>query len=147
MKSRKGIWIFWIVVCVLAGCMCLNQDHSDAASATGVVTATSLNVRSGAGTSYSVVTTLAKGTKVTVLNTAADGWYQIEATVNSEKITGYVSATYIAMDSAATPTPTAVPTEAATPAPTVYYRLETTTSPISVAAKIRVKTKVYKNKK
>lgn len=70
MKSRKGIWILWIVVCVLAGCMCLNQDHSDAASATGVVTAASLNVRSGAGTNYSVVNTLAKGTKVTVLNTA-----------------------------------------------------------------------------
>lgn len=146
MKSRKGIWILWIVVCVLAGCMCLNQDHSDAASATGVVTAASLNVRSGAGTNYNVVNTLAKGTKVTVLNTA-DGWYEIEATVNNEKITGYVSATYVAMDSAATPTPTAVPTEAPTPAPTVYYRLETTTNPISVAARIRVKTKVYKNKK
>ena len=81
MKSRKGIWILWIVVCVLAGCMCLNQDHSDAASATGVVTASSLNVRSGAGTNYSVVNTLAKGTKVTVLNTA-DGWYEIEDYVN-----------------------------------------------------------------
>ena len=57
-----------------------------------------------------------------------------------------MSATYIAMDSAATPTPTAVPTEAPTPAPTVYYRLETTTNPISVAARIRVKTKYIKTK-
>lgn len=56
---------------VCAGRMYVPEsDHSDAASATGVVTASSLNVRSGAGTNYSVVNTLANGTKVTVLNTA-----------------------------------------------------------------------------
>ena len=38
------------------------------------VTATSLNVRSGTGTSYSVITKLSKGTVVDVLVSASNGW-------------------------------------------------------------------------
>ena len=41
------------------------------------VTATSLNVRSGAGTSYSVITKLPKGTVVDVLESASNGWKKI----------------------------------------------------------------------
>ena len=42
------------------------------------VTATSLNVRSGAGTSYSVITKLPKGTVVDVLESASNGWKKIK---------------------------------------------------------------------
>ena len=38
------------------------------------VTATSLNVRSGTGTSYSVITKLSKGTVVDVIESASNGW-------------------------------------------------------------------------
>ena len=54
------------------------------------VTANSLNVRSGAGTGYSVVTSVSKGTAVTVSSTT-NGWSKI--TVNG--VTGYVSSEYL----------------------------------------------------
>ena len=49
----------------------------DAANATGTVTASVLNVRSGASTSYSVVGKLSKGEKVEILS-SSNGWYKIE---------------------------------------------------------------------
>ncbi len=49
----------------------------DAASTTGTVTATILNVRSGASTSYSVIGKLSKGEKVEILS-SSNGWYKIE---------------------------------------------------------------------
>ena len=52
------------------------------------VTATSLNVRSGAGTSYSVITKLPKGTVVDVLESASNGWKKIKT---SGGTTGWVS--------------------------------------------------------
>lgn len=64
------------------------------------VNATSLNVRSGPGTTYSVVTKLTNGVSVTVIDekSASDGvlWYQIRV-VNSggQTVTGYVSKSYI----------------------------------------------------
>lgn len=61
-----------------------------------VINASSLNVRSGPGTSYSRVSNLAKGTTVTVINetTGSDGkqWYQIRLSNGS---TGYVLGVYI----------------------------------------------------
>ena len=45
--------------------------------ATGTVTATSLNVRGGPGTSYDVLGTLANGTVVTITGNS-DGWYRIQ---------------------------------------------------------------------
>ena len=54
------------------------------------VTATSLNVRSGAGTSYSILGSLSKGTKVEVISTA-NGWSKI----NYNGSTGYVSSQYL----------------------------------------------------
>lgn len=49
----------------------------DAANVTGTVTATSLNVRSGASTSYSIVGKVSKGEKVEILS-SDNGWYKIE---------------------------------------------------------------------
>ena len=57
------------------------------------VTATSLNVRSGAGTSYSVITKLPKGTVVDVLESASNGWKKIKT---SGGTTGWVSGSYLA---------------------------------------------------
>ena len=57
------------------------------------VTATSLNVRSGAGTSYSVITKLPKGTVVDVLESASNGWKKIKT---SNGTTGWVSGSYLA---------------------------------------------------
>ena len=56
------------------------------------VTATSLNVRSGAGTSYSVITKLPKGTVVDVLESASNGWKNIKT---SNGTTGWVSGYYL----------------------------------------------------
>ena len=57
------------------------------------VTADSLNVRSGAGTSYSVITKLSKGTVVDVLESASNGWKKIKT---SGGTTGWVSGSYLA---------------------------------------------------
>ena len=57
------------------------------------VTADSLNVRSGAGTSYSVITKLSNGTVVDVLESASNGWKKIKT---SNGTTGWVSGSYLA---------------------------------------------------
>ena len=63
------------------------------------INASSLNVRSGAGTSYSSVGKLARGTAVTVTGeqTSSDGktWYQIRFTSGGTTQTGYVLSTYV----------------------------------------------------
>ena len=61
------------------------------------VTATSLNVRSGAGTSYSVITKLSKGTVVDVIESASNGWKKIKT---SGGTTGWVSGDYLTTGSA-----------------------------------------------
>ena len=61
------------------------------------VTATSLNVRSGAGTSYSVITKLSKGTVVDVLESASNGWKKIKT---SGGTTGWASGGYLTTGSA-----------------------------------------------
>lgn len=66
------------------------SSSSTSSIGTAVVTANSLNVRSGAGTNYSKVGALSKGTKVTILKTSGS-WYQIK----SGSVTGWVSAEYI----------------------------------------------------
>lgn len=63
------------------------------------INASSLNVRSGAGTSYSSVAKLGKGAAVTVVGekAASDGktWYQIRYTSGGSTQTGYVLSTYV----------------------------------------------------
>ena len=62
---------------------------------TGVVTASKLNIRSGAGTNYSKIGSLAKGKTFTVLGSAKDKsgvtWYKLK--YNSKN--GYVSSKYV----------------------------------------------------
>jgi len=65
-----------------------------------------LNVRSGAGTSYSVVTTVSNGTKVTVLS-ESNGWSKIQF----GSTTGWVSSSYLTTStSTTTPPPTTTKT-------------------------------------
>lgn len=64
------------------------------------VNASSLNVRTGAGTTYSSAGKLSKGTAIRVINevTATDGklWYQIRYTTSGgASATGYVLSTYV----------------------------------------------------
>ena len=66
----------------------------DYATTAKYVTATTLNVRSGAGTSYSVLGSLSKGTKVEVISTT-NGWSKI----NYNGSTGYVSSQYLSSSS------------------------------------------------
>lgn len=63
----------------------------DAASESGRVTATSLNVRSGASTSNDIIGKLVKGDEVEILE-SSNGWYKIE--YNDNKI-GWSSGDYI----------------------------------------------------
>ena len=53
----------------------------------------SLNMRKGAGTSYSVITKLSKGTVVDVLESASNGWKKIKT---SNGTIGWVSGSYLA---------------------------------------------------
>ena len=72
---------------------------SASAAKTGVVSADSLNVRSGAGTNNSIVTSLKEGTSVTINSEVTDSsgqkWYKITA----GKVSGYVAAWYIDVNS------------------------------------------------
>lgn len=65
---------------------------------TGVIKASVLNVRSGAGTKYKAVGKLTKGTKVT-LHSKTGSWYKI--TYKSK--TAYISASYVTVTTKSTP--------------------------------------------
>ncbi len=70
----------------------------DAPTAT-VSGASALNLRTGPGTSFAVVTTLSEGTALSILSTL-DGWYQVAVEKSGTLISGYVSANYILLDDA-----------------------------------------------
>ena len=83
-----------------AGSLALPQVAYGYTARSATVNASTLNVRSGAGTSYSSVAKLAQGTAVTVIGetTASDGklWYQIRFTGSGgASATGYVLSTYV----------------------------------------------------
>lgn len=68
----------------------VNNSVSTLDPSSGEITASSLNVRSGASSSFGVIGGLAKGTKVS-LNGKINGFYKI----NYKGITGYISADYV----------------------------------------------------
>ncbi len=69
-------------------------SNSNQSSSIKVVTASSLNVRSGAGTNYSRIGSLSKGTEVSVIS-ESNGW----AKINYNGKIGYVSTDYLATKS------------------------------------------------
>ena len=90
-KTIKNITLTGAMLITLASF----TTKADAANATGTVTANSLNVRSGASTSYSVIGKLTKGKEVEILS-SSNGWYKIQY---SENQFGWVSANYISLSS------------------------------------------------
>ena len=87
-RFKRTLCITITAASVIVGSANLNTITAYAAS--GTVTATVLNVRSGGSTSDSVVTTISKGTAVEILSTSGD-WYQVS--VNGVK--GYVHSSYV----------------------------------------------------
>ncbi len=77
-------------------------SSSVSAGASGYINASDVNLRSGAGTNYSVVTCMAKNTKFTFVDGKLynSKWYKIKLTSNSK--TGYVTKEYVAVSSSTT---------------------------------------------
>ncbi|WP_078594212.1 peptidoglycan-binding protein [Evansella clarkii] len=69
------------------------EETSQPTYKTGYVTATSLNVRSGPGTSYGTIGSLPNGSTVEIRNTEGNGWHQI----SFNNSVGYVSGQFIEM--------------------------------------------------
>lgn len=83
----------------------------------GQITATSLNVRKDAGTTYDSIASLPKGTTVSIVNvkksSGGDYWYEISFTTGGATKKGYVHSKYVAVAlPTSTPTPSAAPTSA-----------------------------------
>lgn len=89
--------IMTVLLTVLICALC--TDSAAAASKTGTVTTTSLNVRSGPGTEYQATGALMLNDVVTILDESSDSvggkWYYISYNAGSK---GYASADYIAED-------------------------------------------------
>ena len=134
---------------ILCGLVLFHSGNSLAANQTGIVTASSLNVRTGAGTSYDILqynnanVLLAKEDKVTILEKLS-GWYQVSFVKDNTTLTGFVSSNYIAIEQASTAVPAPTVTPASTSEPTITYRYETSYRPVSVGAKVLKKSKLYK---
>ena len=77
---------------VSASYISILQGSNSQSSYKATVNATSLNVRSGASTSYSVITKLSKGTVEDVIERASNGWKKIKT---SNGTTGWVSGQYL----------------------------------------------------
>lgn len=103
----------------------------------GVVAADNLNLRSGAGTSYSSKTMMAAGTAVGIKGAAKDSsgtkWYRLAFTKNGTQYDGYASADYVAVNRPST--------SHAAPSGTLNVRTEPNTS-CSVAVQIGSSDKV-----
>ncbi len=100
------------------------DNYAEEFSVPARVTASVVNVRNGAGTANSLLTSLKNGQVITATGIAKvgnDTWYRILFDDNGVKKVGYVYGLYITLDGAiptATPKPTATPTPTATPKPT-----------------------------
>lgn len=73
------------------------SDSADESFGVGVVTGNDVRVRSGPGTSYSVLTTRDKGARLDVTGVSG-GWYKVDVGGS----VGYISSTYLSLSSAGT---------------------------------------------
>lgn len=91
--------ISYILSFAIAASMAASCLTASAANMTGNCTADVLNVRSGAGTSYSKTGTVSYGDSLTILSETTDSsgakWYKISC----GNVTGYVSAAYVQLTS------------------------------------------------
>ena len=99
-------------------------SHSNTASGnfgTGTVVANSVNLRSGAGTNTSVITSLNKGATMSVIGVSGE-WYH----VNYNGTAAYINSAYVGLSGASTPAPAQPSTPASGTAGTVkgnYVRM------------------------
>ena len=96
MLNKKSIMAMGIATMALT----ISTTEADAAQV-GTVTSSSLNVRSGASTSHSVIHKIYKGNTVTI-NSESNGWYNVTLW-NGTK--GWVSGNHISKGSTSTTTP------------------------------------------
>ncbi|MCR4589169.1 MAG: SH3 domain-containing protein [Lachnospiraceae bacterium] len=86
----------------------------------GVISADSCNIRSGAGTGYSAVANVKKGTAVTLTGTAqgtdSKVWYQVSFVNNGATVTGFVRSDLVKVGEAGTTEEPAAPAEGEAPA-------------------------------
>jgi uncharacterized protein YgiM (DUF1202 family) len=71
-----------------------NNSNSEHDGETGIVTASALNIRSGAGIQYPVITSAINGTNLTILG-SSNGWYHVKL-LNG--LTGWASMQYIKIE-------------------------------------------------
>lgn len=102
MNSIRKIILSCIVVFLVLGSMILSADAAEMEKQAGIVTVSSgrLNVRSSASSSASVVTSLSKGSYVTLLSQSG-AWWKVEY-ANGKY--GYCHSSYISVQSAGTAT-------------------------------------------
>ena len=121
MRALKSFTRVFIISTVIMFTVGINADSTVAATATanphkshqdetktGKVNTpgSTLNVRSGPGTTFSIIGSLKHGEKVTVTTTDNSSWYKI----NYNGKTGYVNAAYIVLDNTSKPPDNSQPT-------------------------------------
>ena len=79
----------WLTVALEDGTVIPAAQGTEPEQKRGLITASVLNVRSGAGTSYKKVASLKGGTVVDIVADLGNGWYQIDS--------GYISAEYVTL--------------------------------------------------
>ena len=79
----------WLTVTLNDGSVIPAASGTETDQSRGLITASALNIRSGAGTTYSRVGTLRAGTVVDIVADLGNGWYQIDS--------GYISADYVTL--------------------------------------------------
>ena len=79
----------WLTITLNDGTVIPASSGTEADQPRGLITASALNVRSGAGTAYNKVGTLRAGTVVDIVADLGTGWYQIDS--------GYISADYVTL--------------------------------------------------
>jgi len=82
--------ILWFIIAL--GATTLVADSAEAASPVVRVTADSLNVRSGPGTNFPIMTEVRRGTLLVVLN-RREGWVRVKLAGGSRN--GWVSSAYV----------------------------------------------------
>lgn len=114
MKKYNHKRILGLLLCLAVLMIQLSPvyDLNVYAESKGTITATSLNIRSGPGTSYALVKVkesnayLKQGETVTLLKKVGD-WYLISFTFGGVKGKGYILGTFVKKDTdSSTPTPT-----------------------------------------
>jgi len=120
-KSVVGV----VAVATFAGVGTVASVGAALAASQALVATGNVNLRSGPGTSYTILVTVPRGASVTATGTTSGAW--IQATYAGR--TGYLSATYVKASVAA---PTATPTTAPTATPSAAQGSVTTTGAVNI---------------